>query len=194
MIRYLVGVVEELVGDLMVVQVGGVGVEVTGTRAALEMASPGESIRLPVYLSVSDNGISLYGFGDDHERRVFLLLLQASGVGCKMAMGILNSMDKGEVLDAIASGDVARISRAQGVGPKRAERICFELKDKVTSLGIPRGDSGALVSTGSILEALMGLGFSRGEAAMALGEVRSKGEDLPEDQLLLRALRVLQRR
>ncbi|MCX7828316.1 MAG: Holliday junction branch migration protein RuvA [Thermanaerothrix sp.] len=196
MIRYVEGLVNEVLGDILILEVHGVGVEINATRSVLEGAFPGERVRVYVYLSINENGISLYGFHDEDERKLFLLLLQVSNVGGKMAMSILRTLSKDELVQAIGMGDSSRIAKAPGVGPKRAERICFELKGKLDQLSISA--TGALESApksdiSSLVEALAGLGFSRGEAYSALSNVMGRLKGTSEEELLMASLRFLQK-
>ncbi|EHM10051.1 Holliday junction DNA helicase, RuvA subunit [Thermanaerovibrio velox DSM 12556] len=192
MIRYVEGFVCEVLGDILILEVSGVGIEINATRAVLERALPGERIKVYVYLSVTENGISLYGFHDEDERKLFILLLQVSNVGGKMAMSILRTLRKDELVQAIGAGDPSRIAKAPGVGAKRAERICFELKGKIDqfSFGVMQASESAS-EVSSLVEALVELGFSRGEAYSALSTVMGRLKGASEEELLMASLRLL---
>ncbi len=209
MIHYCKGVVASVEADRgqIVLEVGSVGFLFFCTRAVLQMAEEGEPLLLYVHLqSQEDTGFLLFGFADEKERALFSMLTSVRGVGNRMAMLIMASLDLGEILDAIVNSQASLFASLPGIGKKISERLCFELSEKVHKamgegvLEDPRSFSedspsseGASVRH-TVLEALLSLGFARREALAALKEVLSSEEKASADEsaLLHQALRRLQ--
>jgi Holliday junction DNA helicase RuvA len=178
----------------VVVDVHGVGYRVlvpTGTVIPL----PGREIVLHTSLQVREDSMTLYGFLERDELRLFELLLTSSGVGPKIALAALSAL-RPEVLEAaIADGDVAVLTGVSGIGRKVAERLVLELKDRVGAFtGAPAGTVGAIDdgAIAAVREALAGFGFTPVEVREALSRI----EAVPDEDsgtLLRRALRVLGR-
>ena len=197
MIRSLSGVVESLREGMLVLDVNGFGLEVYGSRSVLDAACEGQPLRVQTQLVLTESGPSLYGFGDDDERRLFQELLQVKNIGGRMAMALLRCFSVPELVGAIRIQDVALLGRAPGVGAKRAERICFELRPKLERLfGGVVGEEAGTFGVGSLTDALEGLGFSRAEARHALEEARRSLDrpDPSEEELLRLALVRLEKR
>ncbi len=172
MIARLTGSLAEIAADHAVLDVGGVGYLVLASTRTLGAIGPiGGQVMLMTELQVREDSLTLFAFGSAGERDWFRLLTGVQGVGGKVALNILSALDSDELSRAVAAQDKAMVARANGVGPKLAERIVRELKDKVggVSLGAP---GTAPVATGSLasdaLSALTGLGFKPGEAHAAV--------------------------
>ena len=198
MIRSLSGVVESARDGALWIDVNGFGLEVFASRTVLEQAEEGHPLRLLAQLILTDSGPSLYGFGGEEERRLFQELIQVKNIGGRMAMALLRVFSVSELVAAIRAQDVTSLGRAPGVGAKRAERICFELRPKLDRLfGTAAGETGSLAAgVESLADALEGLGFSRSTARSALEEARRslEGEEPAEEDLLRLALARLQKR
>lgn len=198
MIRSLSGVVESARDGALWIDVNGFGLEVFASRTVLEQAEEGHPLRLLAQLILTDSGPSLYGFGGEEERRLFQELIQVKNIGGRMAMALLRVFSVAELVAAIRAQDVTSLGRAPGVGAKRAERICFELRPKLDRLfGTAAGEAGPLAAgVESLADALEGLGFSRTAARSALEEARRslEGEEPAEEDLLRLALARLQKR
>ncbi|MCH5198779.1 MAG: Holliday junction branch migration protein RuvA [Oscillospiraceae bacterium] len=157
---------------------GGVAFKCSVTLNTFKnLGNIGEEARLYTYLSVSENSLELFGFYDEQELEFFKLLLGVSGVGPKAAVAILSQNTPSALALSIAAGDIKAITRAQGVGPKIAQRVVLELKDKMSKLAPQRLSSEETFSAqqvsmgGNISEAvsaLVSLGFSAADAAKAL--------------------------
>ena len=131
MIGKLKGILDTIGDDTILVDVGGVGYEVhCSTRTLTGLPGVGEAITLAIETHVRETEIKLYGFSDDLERDWFRLLQSVQGVGAKVALAIQSTLSAGDLASAIALQDKAMVSRAPGVGPKVAQRIVSELKDK----------------------------------------------------------------
>lgn len=201
MIAHLKGVLASLGTDGAVVDVGGVGYTFGASARTLSALGPvGEAVTVHTEMLVAEDFIRLVGFASEMERDWFRLLTSVQGVGARVALAILSILDSAELHRAIAMQDKAMVARANGVGPKLAERIVRELKDKTGT--IPGGGGAALVGgvavaavrPGSIpadaVSALTGLGFKPFEASQAVAAAEAElGEDASLDVLVRLALR-----
>ncbi len=151
--------------DHLVVDVGGVGFLVFGPVGVIAAAKTGAEIVLHTHLVVREDGMTLYGFTDAHEQRLFQILIGVSGVGPKVALALLSVLPADELSFAIASGNAAALARAPGIGQKLASRVVLELRDKFTS-ATPVSVPG--VESEDVVAALMGLGYSQAEAVDAV--------------------------
>jgi len=158
--------------DSLIIDVGGVGYLVYGPAGVIARARAGDEITLHTNLVVREDSMTLYGFIDPQEQRLFQTLIAVSGVGPKVALALLSMLKADELSYAIASGNAAALARAPGVGQKLASRIVLDLRDKLTS-GAPAGIPG--VESEEVVAALMGLGYSQAEAVDAVAR-----SDLPE--------------
>ena len=168
----------------IVIDVAGVGYAVTvsgKTRAGL---SAGEAtVTLLTEMQVREDSMTLFGFVDAAEREAFRLLVTVQGVGAKAAMAILTVLGPDEIAAAVMSGDKAMVARADGVGPKLAQRIVNELASKIGTLPVAGAASGVAVSTGGeagsvgadAMSALVNLGYGRAEAHAAMQRARAAG-------------------
>ncbi len=173
MIAHVAGTVTSRDGEILVVDVGGVGYEVTATLSALSRAEPGMVVTVPTYLHVREDAMLLFGFASDAERRIFRLLLAVNGVGPKLALAIVSALEPERIESAVLLGDIALLSSVSGVGKKTAERICLDLKDKITGAGV--AGTGAEAAGGATSDphreardALVALGYSVIDAEAAL--------------------------
>src|ERR671927_887118 len=131
MIGKLKGVVDSYGEDFVIVDIGGVGYEVHCSARTLQaLPAAGEAATLSIETYVREDQIKLFGFMSDAEREWFRLLQTVQGVGAKVALSVLGTLKPAELATAIAMRDKAMVARTPGVGPKVAERIVSELKDK----------------------------------------------------------------
>ena len=184
------------IGD-QVVECGGVGFKCfTSVATAANAGRIGDQIRLYTYLSVKEDALDLYGFKTENELRAFKLLISVSGVGPKAAVSILSEMSADKLSLAVAAGDTKAITRANGVGKKIAERIVLELKDKMAGVTLSSSESSVSAAAsvaedspaGEAVAALVALGFSKSDAAAAVGAMDSS---LPADEMIRQGLRQL---
>jgi Holliday junction DNA helicase RuvA len=193
MIARLKGALAESAGDHAVIDVAGIGYLVQASTRTLSAIGPvGGQVMLFTEMQVREDAITLFGFGTAGERDWFRLLTSVQGVGGRVALAILSALAPDELTRAIAGGDKAMIARANGVGPKLAQRIAMELKDKVG--GIDLGPASAAVPKGAAssdaLSALANLGFRPAEANAAVAAaVAELGEGASLDALVRLALR-----
>ena len=141
MYAYIQGTVAEVGENTVVLDVGGVGYELNATASAVSSCAVGAVRRLPAYLVVKEDEMSLYGFADMREKNMFLRLIAVSGIGPKLALSVLGGMSVRELSRNIASGNSAALSSIKGVGKRTAERIVVELKDKITESCDGAGDA-----------------------------------------------------
>lgn len=165
----------------------------TSFNTLCKIGSIGETVTLYTYLSVREDALDLFGFYDTAELDCFKILIGVSGVGPKAAIAILSRLTPDKLSQAVATGDVKAITAAQGVGPKIAQRIIVELKDKLApfATGVSSVDFSSVSAVNSssggsdAVDALMALGYSRSEASLAVGKL---DQSLPVDELIKQAL------
>lgn len=191
MIGHIRGIVTEKFGNGVIVDVSGVGYEMTVPTPDLEKALLNEERKFFTYHAVRENSEELYGFSTLAAKKIFELLISVQGIGPKAAIAILSLAEAEEVRNAIANGDTAFISKAAGVGKKSAERVALELADKVgtpSKYGATEVKYGKAVSSepDEALDALIALGFPLKEAAAALENVDS---GLPVEERVRLALK-----
>ncbi|MGT2513268.1 Holliday junction branch migration protein RuvA [Sphingomonas panni] len=195
MIAHLKGTLSVSGIDHAVIDVNGVGYLVGASSRTLQALGPvGGSVTIHTEMLVAEDFIRLVGFASADERDWFRLLTGVQGVGARVALGILSTLSPEEVRTAIARGDKASIARANGVGPKLAQRIAMELKDKVGGIAIGPGAvapaAGGDGVEGDAVSALLNLGFKPAEAATAVGKAAEElGSGASLDALVRLALR-----
>lgn len=131
MFNYIYGEIVDYGNSLVVVDVNGVGFELSVSGYTLGDCQIGQKKRLYTYMQVKEDGISLFGFSTQEEKNMFLRLISVSGVGCKVALAILSGMDSNSLALAIYNGDTKLLTKIKGLGKKTAERLVLELKEKV---------------------------------------------------------------
>jgi holliday junction DNA helicase RuvA len=167
----LIASVEGRVGavafDSLVIEVGGIGYQVFASPAILSTAVPGSTLKLHTYHLVREDQQALYGFRSAEELGFFTLLLTVTGVGPKVALAIVGSRPTADLQLAILAQDQAVLVSIPGIGKKLAERIIFELKEKVAAAGVA-ASAGSLTGVGAaeseVVAALQALGYSLAEA------------------------------
>ena len=203
MIGKLKGVVDSYGEDSIVLDVNGVGYLVhCSARTLQELPRPGEAATLSIETHVREDQIRLFGFLSDVEREWFRLLQTVQGVGTRVALSVLGTLQPSELASAIAMRDKASITRAPGVGPKVAERIVTELKDKAPVFATV--DPAAIRLTDAVddkrapqpmsdaVSALVNLGYGQPQAAAAIASAaRTAGEGADARQLIRLGLKEL---
>jgi Holliday junction DNA helicase RuvA len=164
----------------------------------VQLPPPGERVDLLTRQIFREDGVSLYGFLQPFQRRLFDLLLTVKGCGPKVGLSLIGQVGEEAVASAILVQDPKVLARATGVGPRLAERIVLELKDKMQEESVMRKIEAAMPATrrmvpvsDELVDALMALGYTRKEAELAAASARDEAESVP-DQLKI-ALRSLQR-
>ncbi|GAA0678357.1 Holliday junction DNA helicase RuvA [Sphingomonas insulae] len=199
MIAHLKGRLDSTGIDYAVIDVGGVGYFVGASARTLAAIGPvGEAAMLHTEMLVSEDSIRLVGFARAEERDWFRLLTGVQGVGSRVALAILSALDTQEIARAVSAQDKATVARANGVGPKLAERIVRELKDKVGTMAFGGGALGPAAAAQAMpvgaaadaVSALLNLGFRPAEAASAVGAAEEDlGPAATLDALVRLALR-----
>lgn len=194
MIARLSGVLAEIASDHAVLDVGGVGYLVLASaRTLTAIGDVGGQVMLFTELQVREDAMTLFGFGSSGERDWFRLLTGVQGVGGKVALNILSALDASELSRAVSAGDKAMVARANGVGPKLAQRIVMELKDKIGGVAIGPAGSTPTAPAGhaaDAVSALTGLGFKPGEAGAAVAAAEAElGDGVGLDALVRLALK-----
>lgn len=166
MIASVEGVVGAIAADSLVIEVGGIGYRVFAAPAILATATQGGQLKLHTYHLVREDQQALYGFRGPEELGFFNLLLTVTGVGPKVALAIVGSRPTADLQLAIMTGDQAVLVSIPGIGRKLAERVIFELKEKVAAAGVAASGSvsGIGAAESEVVAALQALGYSLGEA------------------------------
>jgi Holliday junction DNA helicase RuvA len=191
-IARLSGTVLEKHPNRVVVDVAGVGYDVQVPLSTFYgLGEPGAGVTLRVHTHVREDAIALYGFASPLEQDLFERLIAISGIGPKLALAVLSGIDPGELVRAIRTQDVARLTRIPGVGKKTAERIGLELKDRLPHAA---GAPAEIAEPGSglrddLLSALANLGYQRAAAEKAVDAVVKRAPDAPFEQALRDVLR-----
>lgn len=201
MIAYLSGTLLEKQTNSAIVDVGGVGYEVSIPLSTYyELGDVGTDVSMRIYTHVREDAIQLFGFKTLRERDLYLRLISVQGIGPKMGIAILSGMSADEIIMAIRTDDLARLTSIPGVGRKTAERLVIELRDKIGELsggGTTKHDaleSSSLPSDAvfeDALSALVNLGYQRPAAEKALKQAAQEGIEISVQKLLRRALQVL---
>ena len=194
MIARLTGTLAETSADGAVIDVGGIGYLVLASARTLDALGPlGGDVLLLTEMQVREDSMTLFGFGTAGEREAFRALTSVQGVGGRVALAILSAIGPDELARAVSSGDKAMIARANGVGPKLAQRIANELQGKLGAPGLA-GTTGAAVPrsgpAADAVSALGNLGFKPAEAGAAVAAAQEElGPDAELDTLVRLALR-----
>jgi Holliday junction DNA helicase RuvA len=191
MIVTLSGLVSEKLGDLVVLDVAGIGYGLLVTNEDFGALSKGEKAKVYVYEHIRETAHDLFGFVTLETRELFERLLGVNGIGPRMALNILRIGKPADVKSAIANGDVKFIQQASGVGKRIAERAIVELKDKVGLPGLDLQSAGLLQGEAVVLKddaakGLVSLGYSPSDALTALKDIDS---GLPTEERIRLALK-----
>ncbi len=180
MFAYIKGSLEVKTTGYVVIDVNGVGYKIFMSETAIEkIGEIGEIVKVHTYLRVREDDMSLYGFNTNEELRMFELLLQVSGIGAKSAITILSNITPSSFALAVITNDVAKIKALPGIGPKTAQRIILELKDKIKTEEAISEDKSININEQVIdnekiseaISALQVLGYSRKEIEKAIQKV-----------------------
>ncbi len=198
MISSVRGEVLRIALDHAVVEVGGVGLAVYATPTTLAGLRRGEQGRLATALVVREDSLTLFGFADDEQRELFHLLLTVAGIGPRMALATLAVLHPDALRRALVERELRTLTRVPGIGPKLAERMALELRDKVSlpaaaPATLPEAGPGANRRRDEVVEALVGLGFTAKPAESAVDEALAAAADATAATLLRAALTTLGR-
>ena len=203
MIAYLSGKILEKEANSVIIDVGGIGYEATIPLSTFyELGEIGDEVSLRIFTYVREDTLQLFGFNTLQERELFLKLITVSGIGPKVGISMLSGMNADEIIAAIRTDNLARLTSIPGIGKKTAERLVIELRDKVADLmavstdGISTPTSkDAAVSTNEIyddaISALVNLGYQQNAAEKALKKAIQEGTEMSVQKLLRRSLQLL---
>lgn len=195
MIGYLEGTLKQLDASRALVVTNGVGYDVKISLSTYYRLEGKRDVALQIYTHVREDALSLYGFATPEEKFAFEKLISISGIGPTLAQKILSGIDAPDLADAVAQSDTRKLSSIPGVGKKTAERICLELRDKLTLTEAQRAAAPTMARTNiedDVQSALVNLGYRPKDAEAALEAVRKQvGAEAELSTLLKAALRQL---
>lgn len=183
--------------NVAVIECGGVGFKcLVSANTMRSLPGVGAQVQLFTHLNVTQDAFTLFGFSSETELSCFKMLTSVSGIGSKTAISVLSSMSPEQLAMSIAAGDHKALTCAQGIGPKQAQRIVLELKDKMKGLGAPIEDGSAAASpvamggnnAAEAIRALMVLGCSSSEAAALVAKIDNTQ---PVEQIISQALKLM---
>ncbi|MCB1736789.1 MAG: Holliday junction branch migration protein RuvA [Gammaproteobacteria bacterium] len=196
MIGFLRGQLVAKQPPTVLIDVNGVGYDVDVPMSTFfQLPALGEDVRLFTHLAVREDAHTLYGFANEDERRLFRTLLKISGIGAKLALGILSGASAEEFVAAVQRGDVAALTRLPGIGKKTAERLVVELRDRLGDFRAASGPGLSAANTvappvdasGDAISALQALGYKPMDASRMVKAVAEDG--LGSEELIRRALK-----
>jgi Holliday junction DNA helicase RuvA len=201
MIAYLSGKLLEKQANTVIVDVGGIGYEVNIPLSTFyELGEVGSDVQLRIYTHVREDTLQLFGFQTERERLLYLKLISVQGIGAKSGISMLSGMSADELIVAIRTDNLARLTSIPGVGKKTAERIVIELRDKLNEIssGAIQGSVTAAQTSlpadavyDDALSALTNLGYQRNAAEKALKQSVQEGTEMSVQKLLRRSLQLL---
>ncbi|MBV9210822.1 MAG: Holliday junction branch migration protein RuvA [Acidobacteria bacterium] len=204
MIAHLNGTLLAKQATTVILDVGGVGYEVTIPLSTFyELEDAGAPVQLRIYTHVRQEALQLYGFKTARERELFMQLISVSGIGPKLGITMLSGMSADEIIASIRTNNLARLTSIPGVGKKTAERLVIELRDKITALSSPALEEEFAAQTGAggvptedamrddALSALLNFGYQKSAAEKAIASAMQEGGDISVELILRRSLRQL---
>ncbi|MGH9818930.1 MAG: Holliday junction branch migration protein RuvA, partial [Pyrinomonadaceae bacterium] len=200
MIAFLSGRLLEKQANTVIIDVAGVGYEVTVPLSTYyELGEIGSDIKLRIYTHVREDAIQLFGFKTNRERDLYLKLISVQGIGAKSGISLLSGMSADEIILALRTEDLARLTSIPGVGRKTAERLVIELRDKVSDMSAKGTDDSSKNESASgvdavfddALSALVNLGYQRSLAEKALKQTVQDGTEISVQKLLRGSLQIL---
>ncbi|MBQ8050201.1 MAG: Holliday junction branch migration protein RuvA [Bacteroidaceae bacterium] len=197
MIEYIKGTLEELTPALAVVDCGGVGYGLNISLGTFSAIQGKREVKLYAVEVIREDAYTLWGFATKSERELFLQLTSVSGIGAAMARMILSAFTPSELVDVISSGNDRALKSVKGIGPKAAQRVIVDLRDKIMGLDItPTSAQGNAPAVNKAVQdeavaALTMLGFSPAPSAKVVTKLLTEEPDAPVEQVIKRALKML---
>ena len=191
MFAFIEGKVQIISENLIAVLCNGVGYEVNVSKKL--NAQNNDNIRLYTQLIHKEDSMTLYGFATREEKTMFSTLTSTSGVGAKLAMEILSTYSINEIMHILFNKDISMLKKVLGMGLKKAEKLLFEIRDKIDKININIGISSSVKpndNESDVIKALISLGFSNNEAIKSLSKIENK-ENMSVEDLISLALRNL---
>ena len=188
MFAYIKGNLEIKTNGYVVVDVGGIGYKIFMSQNAIEkLGESGKEVKIHTYVRVREDDISIFGFNSNEELRMFELLLSVSGIGAKSSLTILSNISPSSFALAVISNDIGKLKKLPGIGPKTAQRIILELKDKLKTEEAVEDNveeiKEAIIENDKVSEAisaLQALGYSRREIDVALENIDKNSLSIEE--------------
>jgi holliday junction DNA helicase RuvA len=203
LIAQLTGKITQKQPNIIIIDVGGVGYEVTiPVSTFYELGDAGSDVSLRIHTNVREDSIQLFGFWTAREKELFLRLTSVSGIGPKLAITMLSGMPAAELITAIRNNDLARLTAIPGVGKKTAERVVVELRDKLATISFEEEAGHAVTHVAGVGEedvrddtvgALMALGYPKAIAEKAVTAAMREDGDRSIEAVLKRSLKRLSR-
>ena len=202
MIAYLSGKLLEKQATSVIIDVGGVGYEVIIPLSTFyELGEVNSNVELRIYMHVREDALQLFGFKTEREKQLYLKLISVQGIGAKSGISMLSGMSADEIIVAIRTDNLARLTSIPGVGKKTAERLVIELRDKLNELssssveqrafGASQPSDSADAVYDDALSALTNLGYQRNAAEKVLKQAVQEGTEMSVQKLLRRSLQLL---
>ena len=197
MIEYVRGTLAELTPALAVVDCNGVGYGLSISLGTFSAIQGKKEVKLYVYEVIREDAYQLWGFATKSERELFLQLTSVSGIGAAMARMILSAFSPNELVEVISTGNDRALKGVKGIGPKAAQRVIVDLRDKILGLDItPTSTSGSTSVVNSEVQkeavaALTMLGFSPAPSAKVVNKLLTEEPDIPVEQIIKKALKML---
>jgi len=194
MIATICGTLRHKSANYIIVEAHGIGYGVSIPLSTFyELPDVDETVRLTVYTHVKEDAIKLFGFLSDRERDLFQLMISVSGIGPRLAVTILSGIAPDALENALSRGDLNKLVNIPGVGKKTAERMIFELRDKMAGMTpVARtGEAATDTIENDALSALVNLGYRETAAQRAVRAVLGTGDDLSLETVLMEALKLL---
>lgn len=202
MIAYLSGTLLEKQANVVIIDVNGVGYEVTIPLSTFyELGEEGSPVQLRIYTHVREDALQLFGFKTEREKQLYLKLISVQGIGAKSGITMLSGMSADEIIVAVRTDNLARLTSIPGVGKKTAERLVIELRDKLNDLSSGGTGQGSLPTASAnvpldevyddALSALINLGYQRNAAEKALKQAVQDGTEMSVQKLLRKSLQLL---
>ena len=199
MIDFISGTIAEKWATRVVLENNGIGYSLfISTNTFKDLPERGDKLTLHTYLHVREDSLQLFGFSGEKERTVFLGLISVSGVGPRLAQTVLSGIQLEELIQAIKTADLSRLTTISGVGTKTAQRLIIELKEKFSQAGLiePQGEDNVILPVLTTLEeeamlALTSLGYKRAAIERALAKVRRSGAAATVEELIKETLKVI---
>jgi Holliday junction DNA helicase RuvA len=201
MIAHLSGTLHSKHPNLVIVDVSGVGYEVTIPLSTYyDLADTGSNVQLRIYTHVKEDALQLYGFKTARERELFINFISVSGIGPRLGIALLSNMTADELIQSIKTNNLARLTSIPGIGRKTAERLVVDLREKMTQLSVDQVDETPAKSQSvdmspedsvrsEALSGLINLGYQKAAAEKAIDAALHEGGDITVESVLKRSLR-----
>jgi len=194
MISYVEGEILYVEAGHVVVKTNGVGYHVLLNKKALESVLEGQRATFFVHTHLREDALELYGFPSRVEKQIFLLLISVSGIGPKLAQGILSAMSPSDLVSALVDKDIIKLSSIPGIGKKTAERLTLELREKAHKIELPIrfDDMPRLTVRDNLAQAIRNLGYSKSQSEQAILKLEQNDLlNLPLEELIKKTLNTL---